>query len=367
MIVKPRDSRELPTDLRQRAGVQAELDMAHHLHRAFATDREVCVLHDLRIVDAEQPEHDGRDGACQIDHLVLHCWGAFIVESKSVCELVTVRGDGSGGDEWTYRYDGRDHGMASPIQQARLQGEFLRTFLNRHREVLRGRVPFGMRTITKLLRGTDQCGFRNMPIQVFVAISAGGDINRVNGWTEPKEPFPTYVKKHDLVVAKIRQEIATHQSAYRLLGPSKGDYGVWSMSQDECGLVAEFLKEHHRPLKGELRGQNEARKRITPAPPSHPVRPSTQPSTTPSSTSPRSARGPEPRCKECGGADVVARWGPYGPYWNCTCGTNTAMSAICSKCGTEGHRGKSVRISRQGNDFTRVCTRCRFEEVVWKG
>ncbi len=75
--------------------------MAHYLHRRFKGDPEAHVLHGLRIEDPDQPEQDGSPGVCQIDHLIVHRWGIFIVESKSVTEAVRVRPDGSGGDEWS--------------------------------------------------------------------------------------------------------------------------------------------------------------------------------------------------------------------------------------------------------------------------
>ena len=54
-------------------------------------------------------------GVCQIDHLIVHRWGTFIVESKSAMEEVHVGPDGTGGDEWTRVYRGGKAGMASPI------------------------------------------------------------------------------------------------------------------------------------------------------------------------------------------------------------------------------------------------------------
>ena len=63
----------------------------------------------------------------------------FIIESKSVTEEVRVRPDNTGGDQWSRVYQGRESGMPSPIQQARRQAGFLRTFLERHREQLLGK------------------------------------------------------------------------------------------------------------------------------------------------------------------------------------------------------------------------------------
>ena len=123
MILKPFDLTPPPAgDLRREAGHAAERQMAFYLQRDFAKDPHLFVLNNLRIVDPEQPEFDGTPGVCQIDHLVMHRWGVFIVESKSVTDEVSIRDDGHGGDEWTRRFRGREQGFESPIQQARRQG-----------------------------------------------------------------------------------------------------------------------------------------------------------------------------------------------------------------------------------------------------
>ena len=185
--------------------------MAHYLHREFSRDSEIHVVHGLRLVDAEQPEPDGKAGVCQVDHLVIHRWGMFIVESKSVTEEIRVRSDGSGGDEWSRVYHGKETGIPSPIQQARRQARFLRTVLNRHREELLGKQAVGLRTLSKIVVGSDQRGFGAAPIQIVVAISDKGNIRRIDGWDEPRKPFRVFVTKADLVPQKIREEIARHE------------------------------------------------------------------------------------------------------------------------------------------------------------
>jgi hypothetical protein len=354
MIVKNAEPHADSSDPRLRAGTEAERQMAFYLHRDFASEAGLLVLNDLRLVDPDQPEHDGRPRVCQIDHLALHRWGAFIIESKSVTDEVSVRDDGAGGDEWTRRYGGREHGFPSPIQQARRQGLFLRVFLQRHREELLGKMPAGLRTLSKLMAGTDQRGFGNMPIQIIVAISDCGKIRRVNRWKEPTEPFRTFVSKADLVPAKIREEIGKHKAAGGLLSESKGDYGVWSMKAEEVLAVAEFLAARH-----------EAKARVAPA-----VR--TASTTAPATSSTTEQSGPAPIastgpvCKGCGGAGLSAQWGKYGYYWKClNCGTNTSMPTICSACGAEGHRGKVVRIRKDGPKYFRACEQCGIEERIW--
>ncbi|MFG0244847.1 MAG: nuclease-related domain-containing protein [Phycisphaerales bacterium JB052] len=354
MIVKQVEKQIHTADPRLRAGAEAERQMAFYLHREFATDPALLILNDLRLVDPHQPEHDGRPGVCQIDHLILHRWGAIIVESKSVTDEVSVRDDGAGGDEWARRFHGREQGFPSPIQQARRQGEFLRSYLQRHRQELLGKVNAGLRTLAKLVAGSDQRGFRNMPIQIIVAISDQGKIRRVNQWKEPTKPFRTFVSKADLVPAKIRKEHKRHKAASRLLGEPNGDYGVWLMQAEETVAVAEFLASSHQPKE---RAVSTVQSGATPRLPV---------STAANTAKPATSSPPAAACKDCGGSDLTAQWGKYGYYWKClSCGKTTSMPTICSACGAEGHRGKGVRIRKEGPKYFRWCEQCQIEERIW--
>ena len=241
--------------------------MAHYLHRGFKDDPDVYVLHGLRIEDPDQPEQDGSTGVCQIDHLIVHRWGMFIVESKSVKEEVQVRPDGSGGDEWSRVYGNKKTGIPSPIQQARRQSEFLRAFLQRHRKELVGRMPIGLRTIIKAMSGTDQRGFMRAPMQLVIAVSDGGRITRLGGWKEPRKPFRVFVAKADSVPDKIAQELKQHRAGARLLtlNPME-EYGLWNMEAGEAETVAGFLAARHasaRALRGHIRARPQSTARGT--------------------------------------------------------------------------------------------------------
>lgn len=241
MIVKSYEQKPTPPDPRHRAGAEAEQQLAHYLHRRFAHDPETHVLHGLRLMDRAQPEQNGTPGVCQIDHLLVHRWGMFIIESKAVTQEVQVRPDGSAGDEWSRVYQGKETGMASPIQQARRQSEFLRVFLQRHRKQLLGRHPLGLRTLAKVVWGTDQRGFTDAPIQLVIAVSDSGRIRRVDGWQEPQRPFRVFVTKADLVPDKISQELEQHRQGANVLSILKGESGLWSIEAQEAAQVAEFL------------------------------------------------------------------------------------------------------------------------------
>lgn len=350
MILKAYEPVPEPSDPRQRAGVKAESQMAFYLNREFAREPHIFVLHDLRLVDPGQPEHTGVPGKCQIDALVVHQKGMFIVESKSVSEQVWVRPDGTGGDEWLRVRDGRKGGMPSPIQQARRQGEFLRRVLQPRREALLGKMAIGMRTLGKVLVGTDQRGFLTMPIQLLVAISDEGIINRLGGWKEPMEPLPVYVCKADQAAEKIRHELDEHASHGGLLKKEKGDYGKWWMKPEEVAVVAKLLVELHTPKGVGRAGAGRAEVRANAGRDSTIATPAVE----------------GVACKSCGGADLSAHWGRYGYYWKCAvCGTNTAMPTVCSACGAEGRRGEVVRIRKEGAKYFRACEKCGIEERIW--
>lgn len=365
MIVKPKVERA-STDPRIAAGEKAEQQMAFYLHRVFEREQGVLILNDLRLVDPAQPALNGEPGSCQIDHLVLHRWGAFIIESKSVYDTVSVRADGSNGDEWRRTYRGKEEGMPSPIMQARLQAEFLREFLQRNRESLRGKMPIGFRTINKLLHGTDQMGFMHMPIQIIVAVSGSGNINRVNRWKEPSEPFQCFVCKADQVPDKIQRELDTHRSASRPLGDRKGDYGMWTIGDQELARTCAFLFDSHTPLGHHAKQAGPAASapvaKLTPFA-QLPTRPAPVPAPVPTPAPARIV--PQAAvCKFCGGSDLVATWG-HSYYWRCACGKNTPMPTICHNCNAEGDHGKTVRIRKEGQKFYRCCEVCGVQQLIW--
>ncbi|MFI4882131.1 MAG: NERD domain-containing protein [Phycisphaerales bacterium JB064] len=315
MILKPPSTDPLPPGNREAAGVKAERQMAHYLHRAFATSADLYVINDLRLVDAEQPEHDGSPGVAQIDHLVLHRYGAFIVESKSVTGTVTVRDDG-GGDEWTRG----GTGMPSPLRQAERQGEFLRAFVQRHRERLLGKMRTGTRTLSKLIHGDDQRGFRFMPMQCIAAIADQGRIERVNGWTPPTKGFEALVLKADQVPGAIRAQHEKHRhgASLRRATGDYGDYGVWAMKPDELGAVADFLVASHTPSAAPKAAPKRARptKPIKPTTPTKPV--ASEPSTAERVEPPTSHTPPCPKC----GTPTVLRYAKKGanagqPFFGC--------------------------------------------------
>ena len=126
MIVKELEPFTTPDPL-LRAGRRAEEQMAFYLRRAFAEAPHVRVFNNIRL--------ERGDDAAQIDHLILHRWGMIIVESKSVTSRVEINER----SEWTRLWNSKPKGMASPVLQARRQGDFLKKELRENAESLRGK------------------------------------------------------------------------------------------------------------------------------------------------------------------------------------------------------------------------------------
>lgn len=197
--------------------------------------------------------------------------------------------------------------MPSPIQQAKLQRDFLRALLSKNKEGLRD----------KRLLGSIQPGFKNCPIDICIAISDSGIIRRID--TNPPE-----LLKADSVCDRIREEIARHKKASGLLSRLDGDYGLWALSSGELQRVCEFLVERHTPSHRNI------------------------------------ANASKLSCKHCESGELTVLYGKYSYYFKCNaCKLNTAIDHACSACGKKG------RVRKQGQRFDRVCEECGREELIW--
>lgn len=217
MILKEKEFSN-SSDPRLRAGEEAEKQMAFYLQRTFRKRDDCFVINDLRVI------HDG--DVAQIDHLVVSVYGLFIIESKSA-HVIGI--DQYGG--WQRTYNEEISGMPSPVLQAKEQGRILKELLIAHKEKLRGKIFFGKM----------QKGFKNCPVDVYIAISDNGIIQR--GMDIPE------LFKADAVTGAITEKIAQLESKVNPLAPKNffsTDF-VWDMTKDEAKAAAEFLVSQHTP------------------------------------------------------------------------------------------------------------------------
>ena len=289
------------------AGFSAEKQMAFYLKRAFENDPKILIINGIRL------EKDG--DAAQIDHLILHEYGMVIVESKSVTTQVSINEHG----EWTRQFDGVSKGMASPVLQAKRQGEFLKHYLEPHTE-----------TLLKKLLGV-QMKFEKMPIDIVVAISDTGIINRPQKKIDELE----HVCKADRAIENIQRIIQGYRKKDSALSLSLGPYILGKSARQK---ISQFLIKNHSPANvSDLIEE--------------PPRLKTE------YTGGRSFAS----CKHCRGTVVEVVYGKYGYYLKCDeCGGNTAIRENCSGC------GKQLRVRKEKEKFFLECRDCNTSTLFHK-
>jgi len=288
------------------AGLAAEKQMAFYLKRAFGDDPNVLALNGIRITQD--------DDAAQMDHLLLHEFGMVIVESKSVSTQVSINEHG----EWIRSFNGANKGMPSPVLQAKRQGEFLKRYLDPHTE-----------SLLKKLLGI-QMKFDKMPIDIVVAISDAGIINR------PKKNLDelNYVCKADRAVEKIQEII----KGYRKKENSVLSLGAYILGKTARANISTFLIKNHVPANGS-------------APEKEPIKAKTEYAASKFFAS----------CKHCNGTMVDVTYGKYGYYLKCQeCQKNTPIRENCSGC------GKQLKVRKEKERFFLECKDCDTSTLFHK-
>ena len=312
----------------EKAGREAEEQMAFYLKRAFEREEMLHIINYLRI-------EKGGDVA-QIDHLIIHPFGLIIIESKSVTTQVGINEHG----EWHRVYNGNKQGMPSPVLQAQRQGQFLVSLLNDYAASL-----------------LDLSQKKSMKVDLLVAISDSGIIDRAPGVDIPQ------VAKADQVPARI-VDIVKHRSAVL-------QQGIVRMSNDELQNISKFLISRHQPLKQSMPpkfSKNNieitlSEKSTTPyaivQPSQHLVRESSSPKDevdivlTEKTHAPHGKTMTSHTCRHCGSPDVFIKYGQYGYYFKCRkCDGNTNIKAFCPKCKTE------YKLKKDGAMFYAECKGC---------
>lgn len=273
-----------------RAGRAAEEQMAFYLKRFFERDSSTHVLNSIRL------ERDG--DAAQVDHLLLHPYGAIIVESKSVQGKIQLKDDG----QWIRWYgDNQSKGMASPITQARLQAAFLRTSLS---------------------RAAPRSGafFDSLPFDTLVAISDAGVIL----W--PKSGALAEVCKADQVSEKSINRIGALAHTY-------GNKAL--LSPENIEKIVQFFIASHRPLVKAAVSPEAS----PPEPPPPPVK--------------QAASHVSWNCRDCGGGNLAVHYA-HNYFFHCLdCQKNTPIKPpSCTTC------GEQERVRKQGGDFFFDCKKC---------
>jgi len=331
MIVKELDPL-VSDDKYAKAGYRAEVTMAHYLKRYFKESTDIHVLNSIRI------EHD--NDAAQMDHLVIHPFGMIIVESKSVHGKLQIKDDG----QWIRRYSDYSKGMASPITQAKLQGNFLRSVLNKAAK------PEGF--------------FNKMPIDILVSISDEGEI-----WWPPSGKLDE-VWKADQICDRIEALIVES---------SRLAEGKPFLVSSHASKLSEYLCKVHKPLiKQESKGEagkvieqeqkpktkgfvkyakafEDKFKEIASAaiPKGFDVKMQKEPS----------QQGKAVRagklCRFCGSFNLEIKYG-HSYYFHChDCTKSTPIHSICPSC------NNLEKLRKQGKQYFVECVRCGTSHLYY--
>lgn len=335
-----------PGDRFEKAGREAEEQMAYYLRRAFKDDAKVRVLNGIRLI---------RDGeVVQMDHLILHKYGFVIIESKSVTTEVRVDQHGA----WTRAYKGTVHGMKSPVIQARMQADLLFKILDDHSGALLGKL-LGL-----------QKRFGCMPIDVLVAISDGGVLKREAG-------VATEVCKADQVPNRVVELIAHYR---KLASPFTPTLKVAnSFGDSDAERIASFLLAHHTPCQrgrvsqgngdastGVISGSESpanamnSDQSFTPALPTPEDQEIAPPASTQDSSSPsrdeREAIGAS--CAKCNGTNLKLEY-RYNFFLRCAdCKGATPLILRCADCRTDHKDIKKPDTFKDKGVWSIKCSHC---------
>ena len=354
MIIKELDRIET-TDKFEQAGYRAESQLAFYLNREFKDDPLFLVFNNLRFEKAGD--------ACQIDHLVLHRYGMIIIESKSVTTRVEVNEFG----EWKRWFNNAWQGMPSPILQAQRQGKFLKDYLEDYVETLRNKPILGRRA-----------QFTKMPIDVLVAISDSGIINR------PINDKLKTVCKADQIADKVREIVSEYRKIDSLLTFSLKSAYLFDM--DEVPRISQFLLTQHKPAKikesftntnskptslsaqivPDIKSPSASNpiatakpaslpKKIIPVTPSDYQKSDVSHNPVVKTVKPTSTN----TCSHCQSPNISILY-VHSYFFKCNdCGKNTAIKNICPSCGDR------EKIRKSGLQFFSGCEKCGTSQLFY--
>ena len=333
MIVKELDA-FIPQDKFAKAGKEAEEQMSFYLRRAFADNQNIYVFNDLRL--------EYEDDAAQIDHLIFHQYGVIIIESKSVTSRVEINEH----QEWIRWFKDDAQGMPSPILQARRQGDFLKNYLNRHAEVLIGKI-LGIQT-----------NFEAMSIDVLVAISDSGIILR------PKTMSLQEVCKADQICDRVQSLLDKKQKV--------GSFFSFNIprhpfNKDEINKIFEFLLKGHKSSPYKTYAQAISKPNLITSPPEKKAVIQAK-AESPSIPKPIISLPNKPiaqsvnkySCRQCNKTNLSVASGKYGYYFKCLdCDGNTPINVSCQTCNSK------EKIRKSGELFYAECATCTFSSLFY--
>jgi hypothetical protein len=227
--------------------------------------------------------------------------------------------------EWIRIFNNQEKGMPSPVQQAKRQAEFLKTFLNEH-----GLHLFRNTFLNKLTKPS----YDGLFFDVLVAISDDGIIDRQNIDLPEVNKADTIPDKIEEIISKrkkdmIKEIIPKHIQLYK----------------ETEKKIAYFLAERHTPKKQStytIPTKSSTNSRIEEAMPQY-----------------KKPVASVYCCRKCKGKNLEVRY-VKSYFFKCLdCDSNTPIKHTCKTDACD------VRTQKQKNHFYKVCRTCNTKELFW--
>lgn len=314
MIIKQINKKLAPTHL-EKAGDEAEKQMAHYLKRAFQKSKDTHVINDLRLVFG--------DDVAQIDHLIVHRFGFIIIESKSVSTKVSYNALG----EWKRTFKNKESGMASPIKQAERQAELLLDFLQDRSDELFKKVL--------LIKSS----FADFKFDVLVAISDSGIINRAENIVFAE------VHKADQITDVVNEIIKGYGVTNKKLLNLKMNNHFADSSMKK--VINCLVSSHQSKTQGVKESKTEYK--------TNTVKPKKT-----TATVVQTIVENEKVCGKCKSDNIDIKHGRYGYYFTCRdCNGSTSINVKCKD------NSCNVRLRKQKLNFFKECQTCNNSELYF--
>ena len=314
MILKQIDNKSAPTHL-EKAGDEAEKQMAHYLKRAYQKSKDIHIINDLRLVLG--------DDTAQIDHLIVHRFGFIIIESKSVSTEVSYNELG----EWRRTFKNKESGMASPIKQAERQAELLHDFLQDRSDELFKKVL--------LIKSS----FSDFKFDVLVAVSDSGIINRAENIVFAE------VHKADQITDVINKITKGYAATNNNLLSLKMNNHFANSSMKK--IVSCLVNSHQPKTLGVKESKGEYK--------TNTIKPKENIEAAIQKTVEN-----DKVCGKCKSDNIEIKHGRYGYYFTCrNCNGSTSINVKCkdSSC--------NVRLRKQKLNFYKECEKCNSSELYF--
>ncbi|MCF6177717.1 MAG: NERD domain-containing protein [Victivallaceae bacterium] len=307
------------------AGLRLEQDMAYFLDIEFEKYDDIIVLNDLKV------EYNGK--TAQIDHLILTCYSAYFIESKSVAGSLSVNEY----DEWTHLNGNKVKNIESPLMQSKRHEKILFNLLNDNVDMFSGKI-LGI-----------QKRLGSYTAHHYIAVSTNGNITG-----EGRDKHKDSLKKADQITATILDFHKEH--AKGLLGTfmdsTNNDDKFKTMSEKELNAMSRFIIKNDISIDNPFKSFGIRNSNSTPHG-TNSVKEKQQAYNVRKQTS---------KCPDCT-KQMEILWGQKykSYYWKCkSCGKNVSINERCQQCNNK------FKLKKDGNRYFARCQKCDITELYHK-